>query len=105
MPKIFTSSVVFDSKAKEWAEDYYINGRPVNVDTYFDEMDSEIKKIKMAQEEYDCTSCGDCNICEEEFEDLLDIYAGRLADVGGCPSCNKAVLTDFVDEILEFVDK
>jgi hypothetical protein len=105
MSKIFTSSVVFDSKEKAWQEDYYINGRSVDADTYLYEMDDEIKKIKIAQEEDDCVNCGDCGICEIELDDLLDIYADRLADIGNCPCCNKAVLTDFVDEILDLMDK
>ena len=104
MSKIFTSSVVFDSQIKSWREDFWIDGKSVDGDTYYSEIENETDKINQLKE-YDCTSCGDYNICEEEFEDLLDIYADRLADVGGCPSCNKAVLIDFVDEILEFVDK
>lgn len=104
MSKIFTSSVVFDSQIKAWREDFWIDGKSVDGDTYYSEIENETDKINQLKE-YDCINCDDCSICEVELDDLLDIYADRLADVGGCPSCNKAVLIDFVDELADLVEE
>ena len=45
----------------------------------------------------DCDECEDCKIEEFNYDELLEIFAERIMNTGGCPECIKEILDEFAD--------
>jgi len=126
---LFKSESLYDSDNGKWIEKYWINEEEVDGDLYFykldREKDIEDKNLKeelesQSQETMNichqycegiCESC--CGECGNEYEDkqevdydeLLDIFAEKIQNTGGCPECIKEILDDFADIVLEANDE
>lgn len=112
--RCFNSESAYNAVEKQWIEFFYIDGRPVPSEEYFDELEKETEiENKKLQEVSDCEDCEDCDCedccgcCEYEptIEDLVDVYTEIIQSVAPCENCIKQVLYDLVSDILKAVDE
>jgi len=107
--RLFTCESLFDIKSGKWEDRHWIDGILVDGDLYFFELEREkeleakklLKQCEFEDEEdFDpCEGC-QCRCCEAEgftYDDLLDIFVGRILETEGCSGCIKDVLDEFAD--------
>ena len=99
--RAFETTSLWDTEKKKWYEEYFIDGKQVSADDYFEEMEFET---------FEGNECdGDCEKCSEYEEenscDCLDCTVERYKDMilntNGCPCCVEDILKDFVCTIAE----
>ena len=112
--RIFQSKAMFDIKENKWVETFKIDGIITDGESYFFEQDREkkleadklLKQIELENdiEEIDpCEGCKCRDCCEAEdveefdYEDLLDVFVGRILEIGPCPICLRNLLDEFAD--------
>ena len=108
MERVFETQTIFISNGKACKEFYWIDGESVDEDTYYKELDKETIKINEIIDRNNDSEINDNEFSDSEdieLDNLINTYANKINNVGNCPCCTKAVLTDFVDEFLDFVLK
>lgn len=112
MERVFETQTIFNFNKKDWEDFFWIDGRIVDEDTYYNDLGKETIKInEMIDEMIDRNNNSEIN--DNEFSDsedieldnLINTYVDKINHVGNCPCCTKTVLTDFVDEFLDFALK
>ncbi len=105
--RLFNSESLYNVKTGKWEERFWIDGVLTDSDLYFYELEreKELEQIKFKSQEVEVDPCEGCKCkgcCEEEFdyEDILDIFVGRILDTGGCPGCIREILDEFADMFL-----
>lgn len=128
--RVFKCESIWDKENQEWTEVYYIDGRPVDVGTYTEQLEveelateddcddmveSNLCKCCKCDEndncnDYECT-CKDiveedelcfCDECRKErFYHLLTDTLNCILEAEGCPECILELLLEF---IIEFQD-
>lgn len=121
--RLFQSESIFNVKTDEWEDRYWIEGKIVDGDLYFFELERErhleIEKLKEAiTEQNDGCGCdGNCEECslheddEEDQEDFCDCpectilrYSQEIQEItGGCHGCIEECLTRFFIDIVEHI--
>jgi len=51
-----------------------------------------------------CEDCEGCKVEEFDYGELLEIFAERIQDTGGCPECIKEILDEFVKIVMYVVN-
>lgn len=98
--RTFEVKSLYDSTNKKWLEFYFIDGREVEPDEYFANLESEeIEKVKDYEEEQ-CECGGDCENC-----DMNDEVAVVETEFCTCESCTEereqAVIEEFLDMLFD----
>lgn len=102
--RLFQSESQYNVKTGKWEEYFWIDGKEVDGDAYFYEMEIEnklendklLKQIEIEEEdECDCCDCIECT---------LDRFVDQIQEInGGCPHCIREVLQEFLCEIVEHI--
>lgn len=93
--RYFTSKSVYDEDCEEWLETYYIDGKLVSEEEYFEEMETE--EYGFDYEEIDSEISYE--LSDEEIEEitLISEYRDKILESDGCPDCILRFLVDFAN--------
>ena len=111
--RLFTSESIYNVKTGQWEERFWIDGKSVDADEYFFQQDREkklesdklLKQIELEDDIDEIDPCENCkcrDCCEAEdnegfdYEDLLDVFVGRILDTEGCPMCIRDILDEAI---------
>jgi len=95
--KLTINSYFDNEDGKFIAEKFFIDGEECSEEEFDDLMDEFDKVNDEIENEFDpCENC-ECRCCEEgiDYEDLLDIFVGRILDAENCPGCIYNILDEF----------
>ncbi len=112
--RLFTSESIYNIETGHWEERFWIDGIITDGESYFFEQDREkkleadklLKQIELENDIDDIDPCEGCkcrDCCEAEdveefdYEDLLDVFVGRILEIGPCPICLRNLLDEFAD--------
>lgn len=104
--RLFTSESIYNVKTGQWEERFWVDGIIKDADEYFFEMDreKELEQNKIFNKENEPDPCEGCECkgccCEEnefDYDDLLDVFVGRILEIGPCRNCLRNLLDEFAD--------
>lgn len=104
--RLFNSESVYVAQLGKWEERFWIDGKLVDGDLYFFELDreKEIENKKLQNHQFENNPCDVCpckDCCEDDdefdYEDLLDVFVDRILNTEGCPGCIADILDEFAD--------
>ena len=109
--RLFESKSIYDNDLGRWIEVFLIDGKEVDRDLYFFELDREknIEDNKLSRDENCCCDCEDC--CEEDYKEggffkyLLSSYTSLIQEASECSDCVYEILEEFAESVLEYANE
>jgi hypothetical protein len=91
--RYFTSKSIYDEDTEEWLETYYIDGKLVSEEEYFEEMENEEYGVNYEDDD------SEYELSDGEIEEirLISEYRDKILESDGCPDCTLRFLVDFAN--------